>query len=776
MVGLQSRDRVVWRWTVLAIWAAAVCGLTESASAQKLYQERSAFDVVVLKRDGSRHKILPLPGRSAEVKTSGTLKVRLMADPADEKVISWSEIQRIDLFETMLLAQASEFVRDKEFDDAFKSYDRLLNEYPRTPGLDPAVQAFLYINAEAMIAAGQLTLAMSTLEELYDRNPGFQRGGGSVFSLLSTVSSKMLDDLIEKNEDYPSARRLIVRLDLKYGSGERRLPATLKWRGFLIDLARTKMVELRQLLDQKKYLPARDVSAEMMTIWPELEGALKLAEETVRLYPIALIGVMQRVNTPDPLKIDDWAARRAGRLTERSLVEFVSPSPEGGYYSCPFGSVEKSDDYRHLYFQLRANSSGLRLTSYELGDWLLAMADPRGPHYRPRWAALVDGVEVEDDSRVRVDLRKPDVLPEARLRVLISSYPPLAAHVDSMRPYNIKENTEQHVRFVRNPAAISQGVNPPAELYERFYANFDRALNDLRYGRIDILDRLFPADTARLLEDATADIVVRPYALPTVHFLAINKEHHAFLKNNAFRQALIRTIPRELILDRLLNGRKLSGCRVISAPIPAGRSMNDTLAYAYNEKIKTRRYDNGIGIIMMSIARGQFDEIAERKKEEPPELVPLILAHPEDKIARFACRIIAEQFKLIGVECNLKQLGKGMTNDPKRDYDLLYVAATVSEPVVDIERLVGRTGIGQTDDQYVNYYVRRIAESTSWRDIRGHFENLHQTIFSDVTVIPLWQLTEYYAHRPGLYGLDDNVVNLYQNIDNWVLSPTLEQE
>jgi hypothetical protein len=48
---------------------------------------------------------------------------------------------------------------------------------------------------------------------------------------------------------------------------------------------------------------------------------------------------------------------------------------------------------------------------------------------------------------------------------------------------------------------------------------------------------------------------------------------------------------------------------------------------------------------------------------------------------------------------------------------------------------------------------------------------LHQTISSDVTVIPLWQLTEYYAHRPGIYGLDDNVVNLYQDIDNWVLNP-----
>jgi ABC-type transport system substrate-binding protein len=232
-------------------------------------------------------------------------------------------------------------------------------------------------------------------------------------------------------------------------------------------------------------------------------------------------------------------------------------------------------------------------------------------------------------------------------------------------------------------------------------------------------------------------------------------------------------MPRELILDKLLDGQALAGCRVVSAPIPAGRKINDTLAYAYNEKIKTRLYDNGIGKILLSVANAQFEFIAEKEKKDPPKIEPMVLAHPEDKIARFACQIIAQQLKLLGVETTLRQLPKGMSDDPKREYDLLYVAATISEPVVDIERLVGRDGIGKSDDQYVNFYVRRIAESTSWREIRQYFESLHQTIAADVTVVPLWQLTEYYAHRPGVYGLDNEVVNLYQDVDNWVLDPNL---
>ena len=734
-----------------------------------LYNERP-YDVLITKPDAARHKVLPLLDRSGEVQKSGVLKVRLLSDPAEEKVISWSDIASIEIFEVLLLAEANQLAMEKKFDDAFRSYARLLREFPNVSQLKPSVEGYLYINAEDQIAKGALTLAMSTLEELFDRNPGYERNDGNVVSQLSTVASRMLEDMV-RQKDFRAAREMILRLENTYGV--RRLPATAQWKTVLMDMTKALMDEAKGLLEKEDYIGALRKVKEFMGIWPDQTGARELAGEVVRAYPIAVVGVMQRVNKPDPLRIDDWAARRAGRLTERSLVEFVSPGPEGGYYSSPFGSVEKSDDFRSLFFQMAAPARGPRLTSYELADWLLAMADPEGPFYQKRWAAVVDRVLVEDESRIRVDLRKPDVLPEGRLRVLLSDYPPLASYLALMRPYKVEENTDTHVRFMRNKEAISQGVSPPAEIYEQFYPDADKALADLRIGKIDVIDRLFPADAARLLADDGANVVVKPYALPTVHFLAINTDRHAYLANNAFRQAVIRTMPRELILDELLDGRALAGCRVVSAPIPAGRKINDTLAYAYNEKIKTRLYDNGIGKILLSVANAQFEFIAEKEKKDPPKIEPMVLAHPEDKIARFACQIIAQQLKLLGVETTLRQLPKGMSDDPKREYDLLYVAATISEPVVDIERLVGREGIGKSDDQYVNFYVRRIAESTNWREIRQYFESLHQTIAADVTVVPLWQLTEYYAHRPGVYGLDNEVVNLYQDVDNWVLDPNL---
>jgi hypothetical protein len=435
--------------------AGSMAGAQEEQPAEVLYLQRP-FDVITVKADNSRHKVLPLLDRTSELQRSGVLKVRLVADTADEKVISWSDIASIELFEVMLLAQANGYVLEKKYDDAFRSYARLLREFPKVPGLDPAVQGFLYINAAEQIAKDEMTLAMSTLEELFGRNPGYERGGGTVVTQLSDVSSRMLQDLVAEKKDYIAARKLIVRLERQYG--EKRLPATAQWKNVLMDMVKDLMAQINVLLENKEYIKARDLVAQTMLIWPDYPGARELAAETVRRYPIAVVGVMQRVNKPDPLRIDDWAARRAGRLTERSLVEFVSPGPEGGYYTSPFGSVEKSDDFRSLYFQMAASSRGPRLTAYELADWLLAMADPEGPYYQKRWAAVVDRVRVEREGRIRIDLRKPDVLPEGRLRVLLSSYPPLASHMALMRPYNVEENAEDYVRFVRNKEAISQGI------------------------------------------------------------------------------------------------------------------------------------------------------------------------------------------------------------------------------------------------------------------------------------------------------------------------------
>jgi hypothetical protein len=50
--------------------------------------------------------------------------------------------------------------------------------------------------------------------------------------------------------------------------------------------------------------------------------------------------------------MDDWAAMRTGRLTNRQIAEYVGGGPEGGKYRSPIGTIETSDDNKHMTLTL----------------------------------------------------------------------------------------------------------------------------------------------------------------------------------------------------------------------------------------------------------------------------------------------------------------------------------------------------------------------------------------------------------------------------------------
>jgi hypothetical protein len=45
-----------------------------------------------------------------------------------------------------------------------------------------------------------------------------------------------------------------------------------------------------------------------------------------------------------------------------------------------------------------------------------------------------------------------------------------------------------------------------------------------------------------------------------------------------------------------------------------------------------------------------------------------------------------------------------------------------------------------------------------------------------MSVIPLWQISEHYAHHASLQGLSDNIASLYQDVERWQIEPLEETE
>lgn len=759
-------------WPRSLVWAQEASEKNESD--KPLYQQ-SPFDVLVVKRDGSRHKIVPLnlPKRTFVPQSSGFLKVRFVQDPSEEYAIRWSDVERIEFFEEMVLAEARRLTEAKKFDEAFRHLVLLLDHYPQTEGLEPAVQDYLYARAADDASAGRWNEALSGLEELYRRNPNYAGSGGrTVTSALSVVAGTVLENYVQRSE-FANARRLLNRLSSAYG--EERLPALGQARQKLVQLATQKVELARQHLKEEKFREAQQASLEAIAIWPKLEGAVELVREIARLYPVVRVGVSERAGRADASAIDDWPARRVGRLVSRTLVEFVKSGPEGGQYRSPLGTLERSDDYRQLSWQLRTPTADATQgpTAYQLSRVLVELATPGSPVYLPSWAEIVGSIQAEGMNRVQITLRRPYVLPEAVLRVPISSLAE-ESWSEAFRPYQLAQQTADEAVYVRTARRPGSMGSPPAEVYERFYQDTRDAVEDLRQGKILALDRVFPADAVRLLaDDKQQQIVVRPYAQPVLHVLVPAAEH-PYLNNAAFRRALLHGTPRAAILERLYGGKPLEGCRVLSAPLPAPRNASDATAYAYDPRWPEQPFDPGLAKLLVGVARQQLATLAEKNMQPAPELTPLIIVYPDDTVARFVCTIIAEQWRRLEIPCELRVF-RSVEELSGQNYHLRYVTVMMEEPLLDCIRLLGPGGSGASNNPYVQLTLRRIQEATSWREVRQRMQELHQLLVADATVLPLFQTIECYAHNASLSGVGSQIVTLYQDIENWQIEPVIPQ-
>lgn len=749
--------------------------------------EREPFDIIKLDEQNRNYVaevfLLPFPNRRPPPpeQRRGDLRVRLLLDDSMEWDIAWQHITDVVLFERMLFqkavalkTQAKQAIARKQYlaaqallDESWLYFLRMRREYPRYPNLEKEIDDFLYQDAGMLYQMARFAEALNIMEELYERNPN-----PSLFDVMGKLIDRIVASYLQK-EDYRSARIILDRLADKYKDKK---PERIDyWRQQLDTLASRKVAEGQKALDEKRYREAVDFVRQARDISPDYPGARDLELTLAATYPQIVVGVTQPALTFDSERLDDWASRRTGRLVHRTLIEFLGPGNLGGEYQFPGGTIERSPDGRRMTVRMNqfgGDGSSVLPSGYELSRRLLDLADPRSPEYRAAWASLVKGVRVDNVLKVDVDLRVSHVLPQSLLRV-----PMTATRLEDGTPakegtgsFTVDIQTDDEVRF------MLKGFQPGtrlAELIERRFDNANAALNALRRGRVDVIDRLFPSDAARLEEqlerDRDSDLVLQQYDLPTVHTL-IPKSDHPYLGNRHFRRALVFAMDRQRILgEDLLGGRELPGCEVISGPFPLGLGQDDPLAYAYDETLPARVWRPRLAKLLMLAAEKELTIIAEQRSEEVPKFTPLLLAHPATEWARVACQAIKAHLEIVDIEIELKELKPGMTTDPDDECDLIYTEIAIWEPVADARRLLGPTGVAATDSPFVQQALRWLDQSENWGDVRDQLVALHRAAHNEVALIPLWQTTDYFVYNKRLRNLGESPVWLYQNVDKWRL-------
>ena len=780
------RNWPAWtRGCQLVLIAGLLLVATPDLAGQKIYDQllrQVPYDLLTIQVDEEttesiKIELLPFPDRKVpDFKKGSVLEVRLLEDPDEIYEVTWKDVASLQLYEQVLVTEANQYVSLGELDNAFEVFSFLRRKYPKTPGLDESIERYLYINAQKWFAEERILETLSLLEELFQRNPNYDhdKSGQTVATAIDAAAAQILNDYIEAGRTL-LAGQMMDRLLRTYGQD--RLPKVQAAVVKLNQMAEVKRDEARQLMVDGKLREAQKLSREMLEIFPAVAGGRELVFEIARKYPLVIVGVTERAVTADRSRIDNWSARRAGYLVRRTLLEYQGPGTEKGEYHFPMGSVRQSNDRRSIGFSIDPDQIAPRYATdgYEVSRTLLDMADPSHPSYLVQWASLFSHVDVEGVFDVTVYFRRPHVLPEAILQVYIDSQ---LADDDPSRidgPFVLASEDETDSRFRTNQNSRFPSVArdntfiPPAEIVERLFEDSDRAVRALRAGEVDVIDHLSPVEAIPLMGDKS--LRVKQYALPTVHVLIPNLERE-HMRSDLVRKAIVFGIRRDFILEKLLlRERRVPGCQLISGPFAPGVSSDDPLSYAYDKTIEPRKYLPRLAVTLFKLAERRMKEDADKAGEKFDGIPELVIAHPANRVAREACKTIEFHLNHITIKCSLKELPPGITQDESGDYDLLYSQLAMWEPIVDASKLLGPGGLAQVNDDHVNRALQWLESAMRWQDVRDRVRSLHRVCHDRVTVIPLWQMVDYYVHHQSIQLNQRSPVSLYHGVQQWQLAP-----
>lgn len=710
--------------------------------------------------------LLDFPGRKPPSKPTGALKFQVLGLEGKDFAAKWTDIEKIDLWEVRLERETRERIDNGDFTGAYPFLSVLIRDFPNRPGLRQLRSEFLWKDARSRANKGELAGTLAMLEELRRYAPEYEPS--SVIRAIGGTTDRLLQNLVDE-EELDLAQQLLARLEKEYQN--ERLTSITKWNGVFLRMAKAKQDEAIAALESKDYRSARQLARESVYLKPDIPGGRQLITKIDTIYPLVNVGVLQTATVLEPTRLDNWGARRSGRLLYRTLFEMQGAGPEGGEYDFLFGDVEMSADRMH--FDMLIETEKLvppmnNIQGHFLADVIAERARQNNPGYFAPWAAAVRTIGLDGPKKVSFNLRRPNVLPICLLQVPVDGSWFGGEPRSPTGDYRRDVVEDDLVRYVLRgkPKTESQ----PREIVEIRCESGSQAVGKLLAREVDVLDQLFPADAVRLRK--SKEIKVVNYPLPTVHMLVPCSEH-PYLAERTFRRALVYGINREDILTgELLEGLQFEGCRVLSGPFPAGIELNDPLGYAYDTRIEPRSYEPPLAKLLLAMNANQMKSMAERKKEKVPPITPIRLAFPPDNLSRVACEAIRSQWQMLGLEIELVELPVGRTF-PKEDEDIadiVYVSAAVWEPVIDARRLLGPEGLAGSTDQLVGLGLRRLEEAKNWREVRDRLLDLHAISHHELPVLPLWQMVDSYAYRRSLIGMGSDIVSLYQNADKWRLS------
>ena len=727
--------------------------------------DEDPFDVLYLddRSDSAIIKIVPPRKLKRPFPDEGQFLFEFAEESEFLLQVPYNHIADYQTFNDLLLTEAEDFLADRQYADALRN---LLHVYDNGGAADENVrrrlQACLFKDAAANLNDQNYELALSIFEDLYRKDPTTQVDGlnGTLKQGIERCYDGILQKRFERGE-VEVIKAALSSIERQYAGEMDEFVAG--WRKKNRDQARIVLRDAARAAEEGDGRLAHYLSRLVERIEPGLQETRDLQVKITEQYPLIVVAVNQPAGDANPARLDHWGSRRVGRLTQRTFIELTGLGDEGGLYKFLNGRFERTDDLGMEYafiFDEKRDPLLPVASANQVASRLLEHADNKSPNFSPAWAKILETVSVDGPDRVSIQLLTPFVRPAALARFQYSN------RLEDGLPvqdgiYVMTDQKGDEITFEFNEKYQREEGRQYPVVIEVFHRQSSNAVDALIRGEVDVVDRPALSDIPKLR--AAKGIEVRPYAIPTVHFL-VPKVRGEYEGSIQLIHSLSSGIDREGIVNDVFGGAEIDGCEALSGPFPIGSDEYDQVSYGYDLKVKSLPYQQRLSMVLAHMSRKAQTKTFPQGRSGPPTIV---LAHPSGSLATIACTKIKQSWEEAGISTTLRELGESVSFPEDDNWDMLYVEAAIEEPLTDATRIMGAQGIAKNVSSPVDQSLQKLGYADSWQDASRTLRRIHRQVSNDLSVIPMYQIQEHFAYRKNVYGLGRNLIHLYQNIRRW---------
>ncbi len=674
-----------------------------------------------------------------------------------------NQIKGIIHHEDHMLKRIDLLLEEKNVSKAMELIDNLQKAWDIWPGMIETYRDIIFVDAKNRIEAGKPELALVVMDELYDSDKDY-RGLSELFG--ETIKTLVEESL--KDENYLRAQFFLNRVNQRYKDH----PLYQKYNAELTAKVNETLQQANASAANQDFQTASVLAEKAALIWPKAPNITATHRAHVERYQRLHVGVVDQPGTTRAYEVAAPADERVDRLTQIPLFEIEGLRDGTAYYRTRFfDEWEPLDLGREMRFTLKQYRQPYEMqsvvTTTDVVTPILDMLDPDNPAYSERHAAYIDSIVIESPTAFRLVFKR--VPP--RIEPLLSTITivPRPGDESAIGPltepggFQLSGKSETELVFTRK---IPEPDNLPkyhvAEIVEHKYQTHEKAVQGLIRGEVAMLPDVPDWILRRMLNDDEfmKRYFVLPYAVPLTHLLQFNPASKS-LRVRELRRGLAYAVDRERILKEIVlrDETSLHG-RIVTAPFVSSSPGRNVL-------VKPRRFDLSAGVAMSMVAR----------KQNKDAMQPITMIVAPGPVEVEAAKDIANTWRRIGFEVNVVLA----TDEKPASWDILYRTTQMTEPLVEIWPFLAFSDRAKLSDldHYPDWLKQELVEldrtSDQSRAITG-LQQLHQHLWSDTSVVPLYEVDKYMVLRKNLQGFPTRPMHCYDKVDRLIIDAWYQTE